>query len=408
MPSVQSHSKILVIDDDALVRESLCAYLEDSGYEVIAADGGAAGLDRLANDKVDIVLCDLRMPDMNGLDVLRTTSSQYPDLPVIVISGAGMVQDVVAALRLGAVDYLVKPITDLTILEHAVETALKQKNLEFENKKYREELEAANQELAHNLKLLEADQKAGRQAQLQLLPEPKAKIGPIHFEHAIFPSLYLSGDFLDYFEIDEGIVGFYMADVSGHGSASAFVTMMLKSLVNQPLRDFRNRRNNIAISPDQMCAYLNEEILASNLGKYLTIFYGVIDYRRMTLKFCNAGHYPPPLLRNGYGECESLVKRGFPIGLFPWATYESAQIELDKQFSLGIFSDGVLEILSAREGEAAPENRLKDICTTGQISVRSVVSKLGIEELEALPDDVSIFLIWGGEKHGDGEAAIRD
>lgn len=404
----QSNPKILVIDDDALVRESLCTYLEDSGYSVLAAKGGSEGLTILEKDDVDIVLCDLRMPDVDGLDVLRHTVANYPDLPVIVISGAGMVQDVVAALRLGAVDYLVKPISDLDILEHAVETALKQKNLEYENKRYREELETANQELAHNLELLEADQRAGRQAQLQLLPEPNAQIGPLRFEHAIFPSLYLSGDFLDYFEIDDGIVGFYMADVSGHGSASAFVTMMLKSLVNQPLRDFRRGKTMMAVEPDQMCAYLNEEILASNLGKYLTIFYGVIDYRAMKLKFCNAGHYPAPILRNGkQAVVETLYQRGFPIGLFSWATYEVAEINLKEDFLIGIFSDGVLELVQARERNDTPETILQNICSAGQQTVHSVVSKLGIEGLEALPDDVSIFLISGGQHNEDGEAALR-
>src|SRR5690606_40550624 len=80
---------------------------------------------------------------------------------------------------------------------------------------------------------------AGRHIQLKLFPERGREIDGLQFDHLIKPSLYLSGDFLDYFQIDERNVVFYLADVSGHGASSAFVTVLLKNLTNRLQRNLR-------------------------------------------------------------------------------------------------------------------------------------------------------------------------
>jgi len=387
---------ILAIDDDDLVRESLSVYLEDSGYEVSQASGGAEGLDMFEKSRPDLVLCDLRMPDVDGLTVLRRLAENAPDVPIIVISGAGLIQDVVEALRLGATDYLVKPIGDMHVLEHAVSSALKASTLEQQNRRYRDELELANMELSENLDVLQQDQEAGRQAQLQLLPEPCQVIGNFEFSHTIFPSLYLSGDFLDYFAIDDRYTGFYIADISGHGSASAFVTMMLKSLVNHPLRRYRAGSDDTIIQPDSFCSYLNQEVIGAKLRKHLTLFYAVIDSANNTISYCNAGHFPRPILCRD-GRCSFLEDKGFPIGLFSWAGYQSSMIEVLGDFSLGMFSDGVLELGDDGTGLEERERTLLQLCRGGQASIASVVSDMKLEHAQALPDDVTVFLVKGLE-----------
>ena len=219
---INKPSKVLVMDDEKLVRESIAIYLEDSGYQVYEAHDGKQGIELFCEFHPDIVLCDLRMPQMDGLEVLRKLSELSPDTPIIIVSGAGQIHDVVEALRLGAHDYLVKPVTDLAVLENSVINALSHRELEKQNEVYRQELELANLELEKNLDLLQQDQDAGRRAQLQLLPEPDARLNGFRLQHVIVPSLNLSGDFIDYFPISDRYLGFYIADVSGHGAAAAF------------------------------------------------------------------------------------------------------------------------------------------------------------------------------------------
>ena len=132
---------VLTIDDEEVIRRSFQAYLEDSGFEVLQAQNGRVGLDVFREHKPDIILVDLRMPEMDGLEVLATVVREAPDVPIIVVSGTGMIQDAIEALRLGAWDYVLKPVEDLGILEHSVRRALERAKLIKENKAYRENLE---------------------------------------------------------------------------------------------------------------------------------------------------------------------------------------------------------------------------------------------------------------------------
>jgi len=132
---------ILTIDDESVIRRSIHAYLEDYDYRVIEADNGRTGLELYDRERIDLVLVDLRMPKMGGLQVLKTIRARTPNLPVIVVSGAGDISDVVEALRLGAWDYLMKPIDDMSILKHAIEKGLERGRLFEENQRYQVELE---------------------------------------------------------------------------------------------------------------------------------------------------------------------------------------------------------------------------------------------------------------------------
>lgn len=112
----ESTPRILVIDDESSVRDSIAAFLEDSGYRILTAANGREGLDLFAKEQPDLVLTDLQMPEVRGMEVLASIRSSSPDTPVIVISGAGTITDVVDALRAQAWDYILKPIADMEIL----------------------------------------------------------------------------------------------------------------------------------------------------------------------------------------------------------------------------------------------------------------------------------------------------
>lgn len=383
--------KILVIDDEKLVRESIAIYLEDSGYLVTEAEDGIKGLALFDEIRPDLVLCDLRMPEMDGLEVLSQITKISPDTPIIIVSGAGQIHDVVEALRLGALDYLVKPVTDMAVLENAVVNALKRHQLEEENKTYRQELEVANKELEKNLDLLQQDQDAGRRAQLQLLPEPEEAINGYVFEHTIIPSLNLSGDFIDYFKISERYIGFYIADVSGHGAAAAFVTMTLKSLVNQPLRKFRLGGSDSITDPAIFLHYLNSEFINANLDKHITLFYGVIDCEQQLLNYSVAGQYPAPIILN-CNELNLLNEGGFPLGLFEWAKYENYQVDIAKDFKLLMVSDGWLELLSTEQVPAKEESLLNYI-KNNQFNIDSMMQPVKEYTQGNMPDDITVFIV---------------
>ncbi len=137
-----SGTKILTMEDDSLVRASIVAHLEDSGYQVFEAANGREGLEVFHREKPHLVLLDLRMPVMDGIDVLAVIARESHETPVIVVSGMGTVGDAIKALKFGAWDYFTKPIHNMAVLEHAVNKALERAALLRENRRYREHLEA--------------------------------------------------------------------------------------------------------------------------------------------------------------------------------------------------------------------------------------------------------------------------
>ncbi|MCW8948306.1 MAG: response regulator, partial [Sedimenticola sp.] len=154
MDELQEQSAvILTIDDEQAIRESFHLYLEDYGYTVIEAENGQAGIALFESQKPDLVLVDLRMPEVDGLQVLAHVVSNSPDTPIIVVSGTGVIDDVIEALHLGAWDYMLKPLQDLSVLLHAVRKNLDRSRLTLENRAYQEHLELEVQKRTEELRL---------------------------------------------------------------------------------------------------------------------------------------------------------------------------------------------------------------------------------------------------------------
>lgn len=127
-----SQPTLLVIEDETALRRGIADYFTDSGYRVLTAENGKAGLELFRQESVDLVFTDLRMPVMGGHELLDELGRLSPATPVIVISGIGDVKDAIEALRRGAWDYLVKPVHDLDALEHLARRALETTGLRRE------------------------------------------------------------------------------------------------------------------------------------------------------------------------------------------------------------------------------------------------------------------------------------
>ncbi len=132
--------QILVVDDEERIRQSLNGILKDEGYEVVGSKDGAQALKQLESDPPDLVLLDIWMPGMDGMEVLERMKGQVPNLPVIMISGHGNIELAVKAVKLGAYDFIEKPLSLEKVLL-AVNNALVFSKLEQENRVLRQEVE---------------------------------------------------------------------------------------------------------------------------------------------------------------------------------------------------------------------------------------------------------------------------
>ena len=382
-------ARLLVIDDDASVRTSIRGFLEDSGFTVLEADSGKRGVSICAEQQPDLVLCDLRLPDLDGLEVIRSVASTGINIPVIVISGLGEVHDVVQALRLGAADYLTKPIKDLEVLEHSIRRSLNQAELIAQNKSYAEQLENTNFQLRHSLDLLRLDQQAGRSVQTQLLPETPFHTEHFCCQHRIVPSLYLSGDSTDYWEAEDGSLVFYVADVSGHGASSAFVTVLLKYVGRNTARQQSQQYSKL--SAKWLLNAMNRELYQANLQKHATAFLGILDPEGRELEYAAAGHYPMPILSLG-GEHSFLQGSSLPLGVRAETDYECNRIQISDDFKMILFSDGVLELMdhdSLEEKEVA----LLELVAGSDGDFESLKARLNLENISDAPDDIALLTV---------------
>ncbi len=134
-------TRLLTIDDEEPIRRALRAFFEDMGFVVSEAPDGASGLSGFRENKPDIVLVDLKMPGISGLEVIAALTAEAPETPVIVLSGTGILDDAVEAIRAGAWDYVTKPIADMATLHHVVTATLERAHLRTEIRLYREHLE---------------------------------------------------------------------------------------------------------------------------------------------------------------------------------------------------------------------------------------------------------------------------
>jgi two-component system NtrC family sensor kinase len=153
----ESESRILIVDDEEPVRK-LFAHCLNERYSCVTAQDAQEALERLASEPFALVITDVQMPGLSGVELLRKINEHYPDTAVVMASGMDRTQRVLDAIRLGAYDYLIKPC-DLDVLELTVERALERRMLLRDGKRYQQELEKHNVELARRkseLELLQA------------------------------------------------------------------------------------------------------------------------------------------------------------------------------------------------------------------------------------------------------------
>ena len=154
--------KILIIEDEAAIRRVLKKIIseENEGYEVAEASDGLGGLEMILKNDYDLVLCDIKMPKMDGVEVLEKVKKVKPEIPIVMISGHGDLDTAVNTMRLGAFDYISKP-PDLNRLLNTVRNALDKKELIVENKRLKKkvsknyEMIGESPEIAHIKEIIE-------------------------------------------------------------------------------------------------------------------------------------------------------------------------------------------------------------------------------------------------------------
>ena len=370
---------LLVVDPDEESAQALSEHLSGQGFTVVCARPGSEAV-KLAATGPDLVLCAIHGEE-HPISTALMLHQQVPDAPLVVVSRNGIDKtDVIEALRLGAVDVV-------QLDEEGEDLAATLNAAIARCAKARSGVDAGRR-AEEQLRELQRDQRAGHYIQMGMLPPSPMAIDRYRLRHKIFPSLMLSGDFVDYFRITDRHFAFYIADVSGHGASSAFVTVLLKNFSRRLRREYRP---SMLKYPGEILRWLNGELLDNELDKHVALFIGIVDVTTDELAYANAGHFPLTVLCDDSG-ARFLEIAGKPAGLFADADYRSESVALEGRTSLMMVSDGILEIMD-EQGLAKKEARLLEVAAQCHDGHEEAWQALGLEALQPGPDDMSCLTI---------------
>lgn len=383
---------VLVIDEDKTVRKQLAALLQEKGYKAIIASNPDDLLAHIETNSIDALICALNLLTENK-DLLQQFRHYLPNAPVIVKAAQDTgCTEVLEALTQGVDDYFIYPWAGPEVILHVLAKVLQLAKLEAENLVYQNYLEQTNSELSKRLNELRNDHLAGREIQVRMQPKPFSLQG-LDFKHLVVPALFLSGDILDYFKISEHQVGFYIADVSGHGASSAFVTILIKKLVDQFRRAYTRKENTDVLNPAEVLSFINTDLETSHLDKYATMFYGVIDTNTLSLKYSVGGHLPMPILYSN-NQAQYLDGQGMAVGLFAEAKFKTYERELPSDFRLLLFSDGILEMMN--DENVDKEQQLITLVERSQGRLSTLTQHFNLEQDVEVLDDITMVAIARG------------
>ncbi len=395
--------RILIIDADKKARTELSRHLEARGFYVTGCPDIGTAFNMFDQTVPDVIFADILPAE------IRELASRLEDLetftPIVACSDTANSVAVMNALRAGAADFFLKHCSDdKAALDDVIGKLFDRVRVNRLNQLYRLELEEANRDLRNGIAELRADQRAGRKVQLRMLPDNDQRLADLSVSHLIKPSLYLSGDFLDYFRISKDKVLVYIADVSGHGASSAFVTVLLKNLTNRLQRNLRRGSSDDILYPDRFLSRINSELLDTGLGKHVTVFVGIISVNERKLSYAVGAHFPMPILSFEGGSTSFLEGSGLPVGLFEAPEWEVYEVPLEQPFRLILFSDGILEVIRAKSLDEK-EQTLLELVSGGRHTIASLNQALNLDAITELPDDIAIVSVTDTESGSENTSS---
>lgn len=341
---------MLVVDDSGLQRKILTASLLKWGFEVTPAASGQEALAICAERPPDLILSDWMMPGMTGLEFCQQFRQldfdQYSYF--ILLTTKSDKADVAEGLESGADDFLTKPVNadELRARITAGDRILSmQRELTEKNRL----VESTLEELQSVYDSIDNDLIEAKKLQQSLVRERFRDFGTADLSLMLRSSGHVGGDLVGFFPIEDGRIGLFGIDVSGHGITSALMTARLAGYLSGASADLNVALRQSADGgveprpPAEAISNLNNLVLQEmETEHYFTLLLAIVDLQSGHVIASQAGH-PYPAIQRADGTIEFVGAGGLPVGLIPGAQYEEFEFTLSKGDRVLILSDGVTE-----------------------------------------------------------------
>lgn len=323
-------ASILIVDDDISILFLLAEVLSREKHVITKAQDGSEAIQILSQNTFDLVISDLHMKQVNGIEVLRSVKEQNPDLEVLILTGYGTVNSAVKAMKLGAFDYLTKPL-NIEELRLKVRQALKHHEMKLTMIEQERQLRAHQEMIQRDLLLAETIQQT-------LLPQPLVN-AQIEVQVTHRPMIGVGGDFGDIYYDDHQRVYLTIVDVTGHGITAALLVNRVCSEIRKLVRE--------KLQPNEIVFYLNNFISDSfqGTGMFLTACCCLIDLTQHHLSYSGCAHPPLLLWLANSGKTLVLESQNSLIGFKKNIenNFRQDSLAITAGDRLCLYTDGILE-----------------------------------------------------------------
>ncbi len=339
--------RAFLVDDEDLARERMKGLLAQiDEVEVVGEAGnGDDALHGIAAARPDLVFLDIEMPGKSGIEV---ASRLEPPRPRVVYCTA-FDRYALKAFELNALDYLLKPVS---------------------RPRLRQTVDRLREAFSEKGEFL-SEMRTAEATQERLLPRDPPRLETLDYAALCRPVRGVGGDYYDFLSLGERRLGVALADVSGKGVSAALLMAGLQGRLQSQASRFGDRLEGLVES-------LNRSLVpATEPGRFITLFYSLYDDFRCLLRYVNAGHNPPLLLRSGgRGVPEWLDSGGLVLGVLPDARYTGGEVAIGSGDVLVIYSDGVTEAMDPDENEFGVERLLDCVDRSRELPARELANRI--------------------------------
>ena len=352
-------ARILVVDDEPeielLIRQRFQKSIRAHEWSFTFASDGVEALEKLhAQADISLVLTDIRMPRLNGIELLGRLDEIGRPIIAVVMSAYGDMENIRAAMNGGAFDFVTKPI-DFSDLEATIRKTFVELDVHRRAIESQQQLVAIQQELD-----------VARRVQEAMVPPPLSKRKDIDLFGFTCTASDVAGDFYDFFAMGEDRIHFLLGDVASRGISAALVIAMCQTFIRGAVADGR--------SPGECLTSLNRVILADSFPNLsVTIFLAEIDLSSGMTSYCNAGHLHPFLLNDAGSVTRLDGPRGLPIWIDRGLAYDTSHLTLNAEDGLFLFSGDILEAINRHGRKYSIEKLERTLMTRRGASAAEIV-----------------------------------
>ncbi len=352
---------ILLVDDDNMILLSLEEMLKREGYTILTALNGQEALAILKKQPLALIICDQRMPNMTGIEVLKQAQIIQPDTERIIFTGYSDIETILQAINIGQVSqFILKPWEEAS-LKQTIANSVKKFKLQSENKNLHELILSQHEALVSNHASLRYELNIGARIHETLLEgKVPEHVSGFDIVATTIPSHEIDGDFFEFYHPTPQVLDLLMGDVMGKGIPAALVGTAVKTRVMRfalpftPSQVFNKNGywQEDLLAPDAILANIQQELAAPliHLDFFVSLFYGRFDLPKRTFSYVDCGSTKPLHYQTHKKKVRPIFGEGLPLGTIENQIFELKSVSYNLHDLFIFFSDGVTDTKNP-EGE---------------------------------------------------------